>query len=113
MLDTLLDRTTADLLLLFAGSAAIALAFATILFVLVRKARVRTSIKTAKGTFSIGGDKEAPASPHATCPHARDIIILLTEQADMLDRVHAIEGGTLKDQMIFVKAESARLRGKA
>lgn len=114
MLDKLFDRTTIDLLLLFLGAAIIFIAFAASFLALIRKARVRTSIKTAKGTICIGEDSgDRPNSPHSTCPHARDIIALLAEQAEMLDTVHTIESRVLKDQMLFVKAESTRLRGKA
>jgi hypothetical protein len=43
----------------------------------------------------------------------KDIVILLTKQAEMLDQVHTLEKRVLKDQMIFVKSEALRLRGRA
>ena len=115
MLEKLIERSTTDLLLLFFGTAVAVLFFVAVLIYIVQRAKIRTRIKTSKGEFSIGEEdkEETPVSPHATCPHSRDIVALLTRQADMLDTIHTLESRVLKDQMIFVKAESTRLRGRA
>lgn len=65
----------------------------------------------SRNGFSFKGSRKK--KPEKMPLDGKDIVILLAKQAEMLDQVHTLEKRVLKDQMIFVKSQSLRLRGRA
>lgn len=103
---------------IFIFLALIVLVYSTILFVkhfvswligIIKKAGIRKIY----GIELEGGSPAKRESPHSSCMHGKDIVVLLTKQAEMLDAVHTLERRVLKDQMNYVKTESTKFKGKA
>jgi hypothetical protein len=66
-----------------------------------------------KNHLVIGGSTEAqPSSPHATCPHKADVVVLLNESTKIQYEKYMLEHvSQIRDQMNYAEQKSDQIRG--
>lgn len=98
-----------DILKLFAGRTLLDI----VVIILVLSASLVYLIKKGNvskiGSVTIGGTNKAP--PHATCPHSRDILEILSKQSEYINNVRDIRQSVIPQQMRFMDSKSIETRG--
>ncbi len=96
-----------------AGIAVIFVAstWATVLAIvyLIRKARI---VKVSKGGVDFSGkDITRKKTPHSTCIHGKDIVMVLKKQAEMINAIHEAKACIIPEQMKYAEGRGADLQG--
>ena len=96
----------AGIAVIFVGSA---WAFVLAIVYLIRKTRMTRFSKAGVDFF--GRDTTKKPTPHSTCIHGKDIVMVLKKQAEMINAIHETRAGIIPEQMKYAEGRGADIQG--